>query len=760
MKKQIILFLFILGNLTTSFSQNKKTAFDDLVGTYQGIIMTAEGIDGANNVTAEMTADFNLKVTENFDGLFVEHINEKVSPQAGGEMKDGIYVFEFKAVSKESEFSLIRVMIHNEAILPGTNLSMSIAYKKHSEEQGIFAVSKEGVSPKKPTARINFSDIHNFVFFSGKTQDNTFGDFKIEWYPSHQFGYLRYKHVTNVFKITNREGKYFLHHNNTNDIELEFRVHYSNKLKLQKIHKGKSLFEMSKVKQYQSDKAMKNKEECLVEIGNFFYDMIHDEFKRKGDYTLNHKNKSNGKGIKFILSEDKPLMYAGGFKDGIYNGEGFSTTIEASEKGSYKKGIRHGHFYVSNSEGDRASGEYKDGVQDGLWKVQKANGATFDLVFQNGKKISTTATNKGVKNTQIAKHVEDAQFQLKSSKRLVKEIVSISNGCSNRTTIRDYQVCIRPIKRKIDLFATGIVAADRELTKAIKEAKRIGCTQTLQILKNAEEDLWEANGNFGKAYKAITEAYHATTVANLRTEFRKSKAALRKAAEAMDEYFFWINALTLETCYEYSTTDNSTLPSRKSSQRKSSSNSSSSYSTNSSNNKTTSQTSNAFASKPVVYPAFTGKYEGDNLLRLMGRKVDDPAVQKLLKNPKYKFEKKDRSGSLREKIDYECYPYRFSLSFINGIMTYISFEVKEWDNEHYFKKKLPLNIPLAKSTSAMKRMKDKWKHNDYGSSSNWTLKKYQLKFETWGGGENNNIHIVNINAEDIKDWNSYYQQFQ
>ena len=60
----------------------------------------------------------------------------------------------------------------------------------------------------------------------------------------------------------------------------------------------------------------------------------------------------------------------------------------------------------------------------------------------------------------------------------------------------------------------------------------------------------------------------------------------------------------------------------------------------------------------------------------------------------------------------------------------------------------------------MKRMKEKWKYNDYGSSSNWTLKKYQLNFEVWGGGENNEVQIVNINAEDITDWNSYYRQFK
>ena len=330
-------------------------------------------------------------------------------------------------------------------------------------------------------------------------------------------------------------------------------------------------------------------------------------------------------------------------------------------------------------------------------------------------------------------------------------MVSIANGCSDITTMRSYQVCLRPLKVKIDLFSGTIVAADRELTKAIKEAKRVGCVQWLQVLKNAEDDLWEANGAFGKAYKAMTEVYHAKTVAKVEAEYRKCKAALHVAAKAMDEYFFWINSLALKTCYEYSATDKNTLPSRTSSQNKASKKSSTS---GLSKNKTTPKKSTSITSAPVNYPVFSGKYEGDNLLLLMGRKIDDPAVQKLLKNPSYKFERIDRSGSLRKKIDYECNPYRFSLSFVNGVLTYISFKVMEWDKDHYFKKKLPLNIPLAKPFSAMQGMKDKWN----GNSSNWTLVKYQLKFNVWG--ENDKICIVTINAEDVKDWNSYYQQFQ
>ncbi len=760
MKKQLILILFLLGNLTTSFSNNntltnKKTAFNDLIGTYQGFTLTEEGLDNANQIVVELTADFNLKITENFDGLFVEHINEKISPQSAGLIKTDDYAFDFKPASEESEFSIIRVLIHEEPVIPNSDFKVSFAMK--GKEDSFFSVKKEGGNPKKPVKDINFSDIYEATSYTGKTQDNTFGDFKVEWFPSHKLGYLRFAHLRNVFKIE-RKNKYYIVTNETNqtDFKLKYYLYDNEIIKSIFLFGGKNLFDSSIADKYKYPKSFANDKENMLAIGSSIYDMIFDRFKVvEEDYTFTHNNKLNGKGMQIVFANNDVFVYSGGFKDGLFHGEGKITLKNGLNSGSFQDGERYGHFYISLLDGSQGSGEYVNGVQEGLWKVKQSNGATFDLIFQNGKKISTTATNKGVKNTQIAKHVEDADYQLKNSKRYVQEMVGIVNGCTNRTTMRSYQVCLRPLKRKIDLFTGTIVAADKELAKAIKETKRIGCAQSLQILKNAEKGLWEANGSFGDAYKAVTEVYHASTVSTLKAEFRKCKVALGKAAEAMDEYFYWINALTLETCYEYSSTDNSTLPSRKSSSK-----SSSSQSTSSSNNKTTSQNSTSVTSTTVIYPAFTGKYEGDNLLLLLGRKVDDPAVQKLLKNPKYKFERKDRSGSLREKIDYECYPYRFSLSFVNGVMTYISFEVKEWDNEHYFKKKLPLNIPLAKSTSAMKRMKDKWKHNDYGSSSNWTLEKYQLKFNVYGGGENDDIHIVNINGEDIKDWNSYYQQFQ
>ena len=771
MKKQIILILFLLGNLTTSFSKshnntftNSKTAFDELVGTYNGFPVTEEGIDNSNKIIAELTADFNFKITENFDGLLVEHFNEKLSPQAGGLTKRGEYLFEFKTESGKSEYKVVRILIHPEAIIPNTNFSMSIAMLKKSDEVSVFAIKKEGGNPKMPSKNIEFSDIYESVFYTGKTQDNTFGDYKIEWYPSQGMGYLSYKNVINVFKIERKKNKYRL--TNKYDIDLEYIYNdWSQKdIKLLDIHSGKNLLKKNvKYGRNAEGVVVGNEKAFLIKVGASFYDAIHDRFKPKENYTLTHDNKSNGKGIA-ILSEDKIFaVYAGDLKDGIIHGKGSTIQESESSRGLFQNGERHGYTEVTLSSGGSGSGKFINGVQEGLWKIKLATGATFDKVFEDGKQISSTATNTGIKNTQIAKHVDDAEYQLKSAKRLYSEFGDISSRCGERTTLKSYQSCYRTLKPKIDAFSVGIVAGIRELEKAKKEAEKSKCAQTLQVLKNAEDNLWEANGALGDAYKAATEVYHATTVAMAKAENGKCIDAINKSVDAMNDYKVWITSPITQECYTYTTTENSTLPLRTSSTNKASRKSTTS---DFSKNKTTPQNKNtpkkttAVPSRAVTYPPFSGKYEGDNLLLLMGRKVDDPAVQKLLKNPSYEFEKIDRSGSLREKIDYNCSPYRFSLSFVNGVMTYISFEVKEWDNKNYFKKKLPLNIPLAKATSAMKRMNDKWEHNDYGNSSNWTLKKYQLKFNVWGGGENNDIHIVNINAEDITDWNSYYQQFQ
>ena len=575
----------MLGNLTNSFpQQTKKTAYDDLVGTYQGFTLTEAGLDNANQIVVELTADFKLKITENFDGLFVEHINEKLFPEAAGSITTGDYAFDFKPENKSSEFELIRVLLHKEPVIPNSDYKVSFLMK--GKDQSIFTVIKEGGNPKTPVEDIKFSEIYKAELYTGKTKDDTFGDYKIEWYTSHDFGFLQYKHLKNVFRITKIERGYRVRNENKGVIELDYAYDSYKRMTLKKIKKGSRLFDKEKVKEYKKQGESQNSpKEFIQNICSSFYHLIDSRFKPRGNYTLTHDNKLNGKGIQIFMEEVQPIVYSGGFQDGRFQGDGKFILTDRTDYGTFQNGTRHGHLYMEMLDGSRASGEYVKGVQEGLWKIKLPNGATFDKVFKNGKVESSTSTNTGAKNTQIAKHVNDAQYQLKSSGRYINEIVSMANGCNDRTTLRSYQVCLRPIKRKIDLFSTGIVAADRELTKAIKEAKRIGCVNTIQILKNAEDDLWEANGNFRKAYDAITEAYHATTVSKVKSEFSKSKSALKKAGKAFDEYNIWIAALVTETCYEYSSTDNSTLPSRTSGQRKSSSKSSSSHSTSSYNNK-------------------------------------------------------------------------------------------------------------------------------------------------------------------------------
>lgn len=527
---------------------------------------------------------------------------------------------------------------------------------------------------------------------------------------------------------------------------------------LKKIRKGNLLFDKEKVKKYKEQgDVQNNKEEFILNICSSFYYLIDSRFKPRENYPLTHDNKLNGKGIQFFMEEGQPIVYAGGFQNGQFQGKGKFILVNRIDKGHFENGTRHGHIFMDMVDGSQASGQYVNGVQEGLWKIKLSNGATFEKVFKNEEIESSTPTNTGVKNTQIAKYVEDAQYQLKSSKRYINEIVDIANGCSDRTTLRSYQVCLRPLKRKIDLFTVGIVATDRELAKAIKEADRIGCTQALQILKNAEDDLWEANGKFGEAYKAVTETYHATTVSNVRAEFRKCKAALQKATKAMDEYYFWINSLTTQTCYEYSNTDNSTLPSRTSSKSKASSNNSSS---SSSKKITTSQESSTVTSGAVVYPAITSKYEGNNLLLLMGRKLDDPAVQRLFNDAAFQFKESTTAIPKGQRMFYATKD-NCSVTFKNGIIYELVLSQDYFDKNEYFKNKLPLDIPLAKPLGRMKSIKGDWKLTKYGSIHTYKLSKYKLYFKVSSDVDKDGlISKVQINAYDIKDWNSYYRQFQ
>ena len=597
--------------------------------------------------------------------------------------------------------------------------------------------------------------------------------------------------MANTFKIIKTEKQYRVTcYDFKDEIEVEYIFPQYGKVKFVGIHKGEELLNNWSGKSIEK-KDIGNEKEFLEEVGLSFYEMIRYRFKVKNNYTLTHDNKSNGKGLHLMFIESLPFIYSGDFKDETFHGKGLVTKTNGTSSGSFKNGQRHGHFY-EDMEGDyKASGKYIDGIQDGIWKVQKFSGATFEMVFEKGRKVSTTATNKGIENEKVKKHVANAEFQLKSVDETLDNIVNIANNCATKSdnqddfTLRDYQYCIEPIANNLGFIQVAFVAADKELTKARREAKECRCENTLQILKNAQEDLQIANGHLGRAKKAFRSLHNVKTRSSSDSFFNTGNTAYKRGGEAYNEYKFWMATIDEEVlmqnkCYKYSTTDNSTLPSKTSSENKATiKNSSSNFSQKkitppkktTSQNKTATKSSsptrstptkktNPVASTPVVYPTFTGKYEGNNLLLLMGRKIDDPAVQKLLNDPSYEFERKDNSGNNIEKIDYDCFPYRFSLTFINGRMTYIFFEIKEWDKDHYFKKKLPLNIPLAKSMSAMKRMKDKWEHNIYGGSPNWKLKKYQLRFDVWGGGANNDINMVNINAEDIKDWNSYYRQFQ
>ncbi|MFK7771182.1 MAG: hypothetical protein AB8F94_03545 [Saprospiraceae bacterium] len=766
MKKQIILILFLLGNLTSSFSNNNilgssKTAFDELVGTYQGFVLSEQGTDNANNIIAELTSDFNLKITEDFDGLLVEHINEKLSPKVAGLLETGDYSFEFKAASEKSEFKVIRISIHTKPLIPNTNFSMSIAMLKESTELSVFAVKKKGGNPKTPSKNIDFSELHNSVFYTGKTQDNTFGDYKIEWYPSQGIGYLNYKNVTNVFKIERKENKYRL--TNKYGIDLEYYYNYlgEKKMKLLDIHSGRNLlYQGVKYGRRLSPKAVGTEKDFLIEVGASFHDVIHDRFKPKGNYTLNHDNKLNGKGIE-ILSENKMfVVYAGEMKDGIFHGKGSAIQDGESSNGIFQNGIQHGHFEVTLSNGSIASGEFVNGKQEGLWKVKHTNGAKFDMDFKDGKKINSTHTNSHlrVENKRVLQLVKQGrkvgQIQYKCAD-LVETITRCVNLDREENTLGDYKYCLAGMKDKLDEITASLSTAIKHTGKTIKEAEKDGCFETVETIKTVKHELEVAKDRFASARYYFKDLMAADNNKDVRKE------ALKIADYMVDGEDFFVKSqnrlLSIKTCYEYTNTGSSTPPARSAAPKKSTRKTQPSTSTN---KKTTPQPSTAVVAKPIVYPSFTGKYEGDNLLLLMGRKIDDPAVQGLLNNSYFDFEESFNGVSKVQK-KFTCNKYRFSIKFENGILTQMNFKYLSFDKSGYFKKRMPLGIPMAKPLSKMKNMKDIWTLSKYSSIRDYSLSKYQLSFEVTGDiNDGGVIQIVNIKAEDVKDWNSYYRQFK
>ena len=110
---------------------------------------------------------------------------------------------------------------------------------------------------------------------------------------------------------------------------------------------------------------------------------------------------------------------------------------------------------------------------------------------------------------------------------------------------------------------------------------------------------------------------------------------------------------------------------------------------------------------------------------------------------------------------FACTKYNFTLKFTNGVLSSMEFIFASFDKNGYFKKRMPLGIPMAQPISKMKNMKDDWNLFEYGSIREYTISKFQLSFEAKGDfNDGGVIHIVNIDADDVKDWNSYYQQFK
>ncbi len=168
---------------------------------------------------------------------------------------------------------------------------------------------------------------------------------------------------------------------------------------------------------------------------------------------------------------------------------------------------------------------------------------------------------------------------------------------------------------------------------------------------------------------------------------------------------------------------------------------------------------NASATAAVNYPAFTGSYEGDNLLLLFGRKLEDPAVQTFLNNAGYDLKK----STMRQPVGIQKFHadgHQFSISFKLGILYRMDFYYSTIGGRRgHFEKPLPLEIPLSKSSATWKKTVYPWKVNKSEFSEEWTLNQYQLNFTVAGNPKTKTIGKVEIEAKNVNDWNSYYRQF-
>lgn len=156
-------------------------------------------------------------------------------------------------------------------------------------------------------------------------------------------------------------------------------------------------------------------------------------------------------------------------------------------------------------------------------------------------------------------------------------------------------------------------------------------------------------------------------------------------------------------------------------------------------------------------PAFSGNYEGDNLLKLFGRDVKDKAIKKWLSMNNFK---RDKNCSYENYCGYTSGDKGISINFKKRKLVTIRFWYSEDRYRGKFLKKTPLNIPLGKPHAVMNSFGKDWE--TYGECF-WKKKQNNIMFRVAGevfGEKGRGIveYITMVTDEDI-DWKAYHQSF-
>lgn len=148
-------------------------------------------------------------------------------------------------------------------------------------------------------------------------------------------------------------------------------------------------------------------------------------------------------------------------------------------------------------------------------------------------------------------------------------------------------------------------------------------------------------------------------------------------------------------------------------------------------------------------PSYSGSYEGDDLLKLLGRDVEDKAIKKLIslydlkRNKNCSYEEVCRFNSMEG----------ISLFFRKRKLTAIFLQHSSQGNGQ-FSKKAPLVIPLAKPHSLMDSFGKDWEQK---GERYWKKTINNIEFKVRSEAELDIVNSISISADDNMDWVAYHK---